>query len=96
MNADIIIKNADSAISICGDIVALRNSISNEIAQLTDALNEVKSNWESSGLDRQSYVSEMEKAIKELEVVINALSNVSGSARNYAVQMKTLAQKTVA
>lgn len=94
--ADIEILNHEQAVNICS--TAISKDIAkyeSEIAALTATLTKIKSNWQSNGMDQESYVQELDKQIKNVETLKTASKNVFNAVNTYAEQVKATSQKQI-
>ena len=93
--AEIEILNTTHAQNICS--TALSSDIAkyeSEISGLTATLTKIKSNWQSDGVDQQSYIKELDKQIKNVEILKNASKGVFNTVSNYATNAQKISDKS--
>ncbi len=92
---DIEIKNADSAINDCNQLVQYSAQMQSQVDSLKNSLNRINANWESNGADKQSYVTELEKQIENLGIIEQCVTKFASTVRYYAEQIKATSAKKV-
>lgn len=94
--ADIEILNPAQVEMICS--TALATDISkyeSEISSLTATLTKIKSNWQSNGMDQQSYIQELDKQIKNVEILKQASEGIFKTVSSYAQNTQQISSKAV-
>lgn len=92
---DIEIKNVDGAISVCDKIISYKNQSASSVDELESILKKIASNWESSGIDKESYILELEKQINNLVILEEQITNLANTIKQYASSMKETSKRTV-
>lgn len=92
---DIEIKSAEQAISICNEILAYNKQNDELISTLENALNGINKYWESTGQDKESYVTELKKQIGNLNIVHSETERLGRTIISYADNVKATSQKKI-
>lgn len=93
---DIEIKNEDAVITTCEQVVkAYIPELDSDIGTLNSTLSKIKVKWESNGMDKESYVLELEKQIKNLGILNGAIIQLFNSILVYAENIKKTSSNTL-
>ena len=92
--ATIEIRNPDAAIAKCGEIIGKVAQAKATAQKLDGTLSKVKSQWETTGLDKQSFTKELETQITKLETINAAVEKLARVVENYARQNKATSSKS--
>lgn len=92
---EISFQNEDRAIQTCEEIMSENQKLADACEVLSSCLNQISANWESNGADKQSYVTELEKQINNIDYLTSSIKDVANTLRNYAQNAKAAAQQTM-
>ena len=92
--ASIEIRNPDAAIAKCGEIASKVVQAKATAQKLESTLSTVKSQWETTGVDKQSFTTELETQITKLQTINNAVEKLAGVVEYYARQNKATSSKS--
>lgn len=92
---DIQVKNEDAAISTCQQILSYTQQTDGHIESLEGALKRIVSEWESSGKDKESYVTELEKQIQNLRIMEKSMNDLANSILKYVENIKVTGSSTM-
>ena len=94
--AEIEILNPSQAETICS--TALSTYIpqyETQISNLTATLTKIKNNWQSNGMDQESYVKELEKQIKNLTIIKDTSKQFFTAISNYTANTQQISSRAV-
>ena len=80
---DIQIKDQSAALAKCEELNKQAQALNEDITALESHLTKVKSNWASNGVDKESYVVELTKQIKNLRIICDSIKRLSSAISNY-------------
>ena len=66
---DIQIKNEEEAVVSCINGKNSQKKLSEAINNLESVINKVKTTWESTGADKETYILELEKQVNNLRIL---------------------------
>ena len=92
---DIEVKNTEAAIATCDDILSYNQQIVSHIDQLDDLISSVNSTWESTGMDKESYIQELQKQAGNLTKMSELIGNTARSISGYAQRQQQTSNKTM-
>jgi hypothetical protein len=92
---DIQVRDENAAMSACQQILSYIQQTDSHIDSLESALQRINTNWESNGRDKQSYVAELEKQIKNLRIMEKGMNDFAKSILNYVEKIKTTGSSTM-
>ena len=92
---DIEIKSTEQAISICNEILTYNKQNAEMISSLEKTLSDINKNWESTGQDKESYVLELKKQIKNLNIIHDETDRLGRAIISYAENVKATSEKRV-
>ena len=92
---DIELKSAEQAISICDEILNYNTQNAEMISSLEKTLSDINKNWESTGQDKESYVLELKKQIKNLTIIHDETNKLANTIATYAENIKATSEKRV-
>ncbi len=80
---DIQIKNESAALTSCEELAKHANAMNEDITTLETNLSRIKDGWASNGMDKESYVIELDKQINNFRVICDAIRKLSSAVKNY-------------
>lgn len=92
---DVQVNNADAAISTCDSISEKSQRLYDACETLRNCLKQISQNWESNGADKQSYVTELELQISNIDYLTKSISSVSSVIKDYAENIKNQSSNTM-
>ena len=93
---DIEIKNQEQVLSICQTVQNEKlKQLSNCISSLESNISSVKEKWSSTGIDKETYVIELEKQVENLRTIYQLLGGFSKTITNYTESVKRTAANTI-
>lgn len=93
---DIEIVNKSVVDSACNEILNSNLSeLNTEIDELSQLLSQVKSRWESNGMDKESYILELEKQVNNLTTLEGLMRNLAITIQNYSDNIGKISKRTV-
>lgn len=81
--ADIEILNGSGALNNCSEMSTYSSQMDDCISSLNSDLQKINSNWSSNGIDKESYMVELNKQITKLQVIRDQLNKFSNAISNY-------------
>ena len=66
---DIQIKDENTALASCEELVQLSQTMNEDITALEAQLSKIKESWASNGIDKESYVVELDKQINNFRTI---------------------------
>ena len=92
---DIQVKNEDAAISTCQQILSYTQQTESHIDSLESALQKINAAWASTGKDKESYVAELEKQIRNLRIMEQGMNDLANNILKYVENIKTTSSSTM-
>lgn len=92
---DVEIVNADAAINTCEELFSYNSQLFSQIDELESIMSQIKSKWESNGMDKESYMLELEKQAQNLNELGELVQKLVNSISAYAKDAKQTSQKTM-
>ncbi|MGM9881849.1 MAG: hypothetical protein ACI31S_03285 [Bacilli bacterium] len=93
--SDVVVKDPQAAIEVCETINENNQKLYNAAEVLNRSLQQIESDWESSGADKESYVTELEKQIKNIFQLSETTKKVASAIRYYAESAQETSSKSV-
>lgn len=92
---DIQVKDEQRALSSCTNGKNNQKKLSEAISSLEGIINKVKTTWESTGADKETYIIELEKQINNLRILGDSSLKFFDTIQSYITQIQQLRAKTV-
>ena len=92
---DIQIKNEEEAVVSCINGKNSQKKLSEAINKLQGNLTKIKSNWESTGADKESYIIELEKQMNNLVIIGDVSLKFFKTIESYIARVRELRARTV-
>ena len=80
---DIQIKDQSAALATCEELAKQANAMNGDITTLEGHLSKIKEVWASNGVDKESYVVELDKQIRNFRTICDAIRKLASAIRNY-------------
>lgn len=92
---DIQVKDEQSALTSCSNGKSNQKKLNEAISNLEGLLNKVKTSWESTGADKETYILELEKQINNLRIIGDSSLKFFNTIQSYIAQIQQLRARTV-
>lgn len=93
---DIEIKNESIVLSVCEQATnTYIPQLNGEIDSITSSLTTIKSVWSSNGIDKESYMLELEKQLRNTIVLRDAMLQLFTTIKSYTGNLKQIRKRTV-
>lgn len=92
---DIQINNASGALSNCNSLYAHASELNTKVSELTNYINKIKTNWQSNGMDKESYILELEKQSRNLNIIYENVKKLSSAISNYVSNANQISNLTI-
>lgn len=92
---DIQIKDESAALASCDELIKHANAMNGDITTLEGHLSKIKEVWASNGVDKESYVVELDKQIRNFRVICDAIRQLGNSVKNYVTTANQISNLSV-
>lgn len=92
---DVKVMDPEQAIDDCNYINERSQKLYNTAEILNTNLIRIENDWESNGLDKESYVTELKKQIENIFLLCKAIRNVTNPIIYYAENAKEISSKNM-
>lgn len=92
---DIQVKDFSRALSSCETVSKYVNELNGHVDALEDILVKVKTKWESTGQDKESYMVELEKQVSNLTFINQQIDTFVKQIRNYVHSVQETSKKSI-
>ena len=92
---DIQVKDEQRALASCTNGKNHQKKLNDAINSLESLINKVKTTWESTGADKETYILELEKQISNLRVIGDSGMKFFNTIQSYITQIQQLRARTV-
>lgn len=92
---DIQIKNEEEAVVSCINGKNSQKKLSEAINNLESVINKVKTTWESTGADKETYILELEKQVNNLRILGDSSLKFFNTIESYIARVRQLRARKV-
>ncbi len=92
---DIQVRDFNAAYNTCESISKYSNEMNAQIDALDGILNNVKTRWESTGQDKETYMLELRKQAENLTFINQQINTFVKQIKNYVRTVQETSNKTV-
>ena len=92
---DIQVRDFNAAYNTCEDISKYINEMNSQIDALDSILKNVKTKWESTGQDKETYMLELTKQSENLTFISQQISTFVKQIKNYVRSVQETSKKTM-
>lgn len=92
---DIQIKDESAALASCEELAKQANAMNEDITTLETHLTKIKDAWASDGMDKESYIVELDKQVSNFRLICDKIRKLSSVLQDYVTTANQISNLSI-